>query len=166
MKRFLLFVSMLSISLGVFTQCAVPASSSSSAEKLRYIDLGLPSGTKWYAKNEGGDSARYTYDDAVSKFGNKLPTKEQLEELKNQCTWTWTGNGYKVVGPNGNSIYLPAAGYRSCLGNVGFVGSYGNYWSSTPNGSDDACSLYFYSDYVGMDDVTRCNGLPVRLVQN
>ncbi len=130
------------------------------------VDLGLPSGTLWYAKNEGGDYARYTYDEAVSKFGNKLPTKEQLEELKNQCTWTWTGSGYKVVGPNGNSIYFPAAGYRNCNGNVYGVGSYGSYWSSLPNGSDNAYLLYFYSDTVSMDDDSRCYGFSVRLVQN
>jgi uncharacterized protein (TIGR02145 family) len=130
----------------------------------KYVDLGLPSGTLWYAKNEGGDYARYTYDEAVSKFGNKLPTKEQLEELKHQCTWTWTGSGYKVVGPNGNSIYLPAAGYRYCDGGVDRVGSYGNYWSSTPYGSDYAYHLYFDSDFVLMSYGNRCIGLSVRLV--
>ena len=151
MKRFLLFVSMLFISLGVFAQ---------------YIDLGLSSGTLWKDTNEGGDSARYTYDEAVSKFGNKLPTKEQLEELKNQCTWTWTGSGYKVVGPNGNSIYFPAAGARDCDGNVYNVGSDGGYWSSTPNGSEDAYCLSFYSDGVDMYFDDRCYGGSVRLVQD
>ena len=151
MKRILLFVSMLFISLGIFAQ---------------YIDLGLPSGTKWRNSNEGGDNVHYTYDEAVSKFGNKLPTKEQLEELKNQCTWTWTGSGYKVVGPNGNSIYLPAAGYRYCDGGVDKVGSYGRYWSSTPTGSGVAYFLCFYSGRVFMYDSGRCGGLSVRLVQN
>ena len=152
MKRFLLFVAMLFISLGIFAQ---------------YIDLGLSSGTKWRNSNEGGDNVHYTYNEAVSKFGNKLPTKEQLEELKNQCTWTWTGSGYKVVGPNGNSIYLPAAGNSSCNGGGVFgVGSYGYYWSSTPLGSDYAYFLYFASDYVRMDSYKRCYGRPVRLVQD
>ena len=73
-----------------------------------YVDLGLPSGTLWKNANEGGDDALYNYDEAVRKFGNKLPTKQQLEELKNKCTWTWTGNGCRVTGPNGNSIFLPA----------------------------------------------------------
>ena len=150
MKRFLLFVSMLFISVGVFAQ---------------YIDLGLSSGTLWKDTNEGGDSARYTYDEAVSKFDNKLPTQEQLEELKNQCTWTWTGSGYMVVGPNGNFIKLPAAGGRNCRGSVGLVGSYGNYWSSTPDGSDYAYFLHFSSG-VGMLSFDRCYGRSVRLVQD
>ena len=128
------------------------------------VDLGLPSVTLWYAKNEGGDYVRYTYNEAVSKFGNKLPTKEQLEELKNQCTWTWTGSGYKVVGPNGNSIYFPAPGYRSCNGSVYDVGSIGVYWSSTPNGSDIAYDLSLNSGKVYIGHSYRCAGRSVRLV--
>ena len=129
------------------------------------VDLGLPSGTLWKNANEGGDNARYTYDEAVRKFGNKLPTKQQLEELKNKCTWTWTGSGYKVIGPNGNSIYLPAAGYRNCNGGVYNVGTSGDYWSSTPNDSDYAWYLDFSSSEVDMHYCYRCNGLSVRLVQ-
>lgn len=142
------------------------------AEKLQiassqgYVDLGLSSGTFWRNENEGGENVRYTYNEAVSRFANKLPTKEQLEELKNQCTWTWTGSGYKVVGPNGNSIYFPAAGYRYCDGDVCNVGSYGYYWSSTPSGSDYAYGLYFYSGGVGIGSGNRCYGHSVRLVQN
>ena len=130
------------------------------------VNLGLPSKTLWYSKNEGGDFARYTYDEAVSKFGNKLPTIEQLEELKNQCTWTWKGSGYKVVGPNGNSIYLPAEGKRLCYVDAYSVGPYGYYWSSTLDGSDDAYFLYFNSGYVYMQYSHRCYGQSVRLVLN
>ena len=130
------------------------------------VDLGLPSVTLWYAKNEGGDHTHYTYDGAISNFGSKLPTKEQLKELKNQCTWTWTGSGYKIVGPNGNSIYLPAAGFRSCSGDVDSVGSYGSYWSSSPYGSEGACYLFFNSGGVSTNCGNRCSGLSVRLVQN
>lgn len=129
-----------------------------------FVDLGLSSGTLWKDKNEEGGF--YTYDQAISKFGDKLPTKEQLEELKNSCQWTWTGNGYKVVGPNGQSIVLPAAGCRNCSGAVNVVGSIGNYWSSTPIGSDYAWYLRFYSGKVNMYDYYRCYGLSVRLVQD
>ena len=41
-----------------------------------------------------------------------MPTTEQLKELIDKCTWEFTGSGYKVTGTNGNSIFLPAAGYR------------------------------------------------------
>ena len=128
-----------------------------------YVDLGLPSGTKWKSENESGQDF-YTYDEAVAQFGDKLPTKEQLEELKNSCQWQWTGSGYKVTGPNGNSITLPAAGYRYCDGSTLNVGSYGYYWSSTPSGSDWAWGLNFGSDGVYMLSDDRCSGLSVRLV--
>lgn len=133
---------------------------------LGYVDLGLPSGTLWKNANEGGAYARYTYYDAISKFGNRLPTKQQFEELENKCTWTWMGNGHKVTGSNGNSITLPAAGYRDCDGDVYDVGTYGRYWSSTPYDSDYAWYLYFNSSVVSMSDGDRCYGLSVRLVQN
>ena len=127
-----------------------------------YVDLGLSSGTYWKETNESGF---YNYDNAVSKFGDKLPTKEQLEELKNECEWTWTGSGYKVTGPNGESITLPAAGYRYCNGAVIYVGTDGDYWSSTPHDSGGARGLYFYSGGVNMTKRERCCGLSVRLVQ-
>ena len=128
-----------------------------------YVDLGLPSGTLWKDQNESGGF--YTYDQAVSKFGNSLPTKEQLEELKSACRWTWNGNGYKVLGPSGESIVLPAAGYRYCDGSVDNVGSCGYYWSSTPRGSKGAWFLFFYSGGVYLDYGSRCHGLSVRLVR-
>ena len=130
-----------------------------------YVDLGLPSGTLWKNANEGGDNARYTYDEAVSRFGNKLPTEEQLVELKDKCTWTWTGRGYKVTGPSGESITLPAAGYRSCNGGGGDVGAHGYYWSSTPYGSGSVWILFFHSSKVYMSSHSRCYGQSVRLVQ-
>ena len=129
------------------------------------VDLGLPSGTLWKNANEGGDYARYTYNEAVSRFGNKLPTKQQLEELKNKCTWTWTGRGYKVTGPSGDHILLPAAGYRGWNGDVNRVGTCGYYWSSTPLDSDFALILDFNSSEVSMGNFNRRYGLSVRLVQ-
>jgi hypothetical protein len=107
----------------------------------------------------------YTYDEAVSQFGDKLPTREQFAELQAFCTWTWNGKGYVVKGDNGNSIVLPAAGDRDCFGDVEDVGSSGAYWSSTPGGSDYVWNLYFNSSVVDMYDVSRCNGQSVRLVQ-
>lgn len=128
-----------------------------------FVDLGLPSGTKWMSENEEGF---YNFDDAVKKFGDKLPSNEQLIELKDNCSWTWSGKGYEVIGPNGKSIFLPASGYRYCNGNVNYVGSDGRYWSSTPYGSDDAWFLSFNADGVRMHYGNRCYGRSVRLVQD
>lgn len=70
-----------------------------------YVDLGLPSGTKWKSVNEtGGTNGVYTFREALAAFGNRLPTKERFVELLNSCTWT--GSGYKVTGLNSDLITL------------------------------------------------------------
>ena len=134
-----------------------------SAMAQDYVDLGLPSGTLWKRQNESG---LYTYEQAINRFGSKLPERHHYVELKNECTWIWIDDyGYKVVGPNGNSITLPAAGYRYCDGDVHYVGMDGYYWSSTPDDSDTAWSLFFYSVGGNMNNYYRCSGQSVRLVQ-
>lgn len=92
-------------------------------------------------------------DVATVKWGSKwrMPTKEEMEELDEDCTWTWTTQngvkGMKVTGPNGNSIFLPAAGNRSGT-DFGGRGSSGDYWSATLYGNNSyAYDLYFYSGY-------------------
>ncbi len=138
-------------------------SQDSSSQNLDYVDLDLPSGTLWKNVNEKG--IFYTYDEAVSRFGDKLPTREQWEELTSYCQWEWNGNGYKITGPNSKSITLPAAGFRNCSGSVNFVGSIGYYWSSTPNFSKYAWDLNFSSTGVHVGNGYRCNSQSVRLVR-
>ncbi len=134
-----------------------------SAMAQDYVDLGLPSGTLWKRQNESGF---YTYEEALNRFGNKLPEKHHYVELINECTWIWIDEyGCKVVGPNGNSITFPAAGHRYCDGDVGRVGTDGFYWSSTPDDSGLAWSLGFYSSKVNTFITFRCDRNSVRLVQ-
>lgn len=131
-----------------------------------YVDLGLPSGTFWKDKNEGGDNKHYSYDEAKSTFGNKLPSRYQLEELKNRCSWSWTGNAYKVVGPNGNYIILPAASSSYCNGEYNnMTKNSGFYWSSNSYDSTNAILLGFYSGYIDIGTNNRCLRNSVRLVQ-
>lgn len=111
-----------------------------------YVDLGLSSGTQWKSTNEKG---YYNYKDAVAKYGDRLPSREQLLELQIECQWIWTDKGYKVKGPNGKSIYLPVAGGIDCDGDLTNIGVYGFYNSSTPENSDEAWMLSFYS--TGME---------------
>ena len=135
-------------------------------ESHRWVDLGLPSGTLWRDQNEevGGF---YTYEQAVSKYGNNLPTKDQFEELKNLCQWIWMDNVYKVIGPNGEFIVLPAMGRHNCTEGVMIIGSRGYYWSSTPGvSSGDAWCLYFNSSKIKTYKFIRCNAFSVRLVKN
>ena len=98
-----------------------------------------------------------------------MPTKEDQDELCTECTWTLEQkngvNGYTVIGPNGNSIFLPAAGYRNNSG-LNFAGSSGDYWSSSLStlGSCYAYILYFGSGNVGSSYGTRDYGRSVRPV--
>ena len=50
-----------------------------------YVDLGLSSGTKWKTTNEensaNAEHDYFTYDEAMSRFGDKLPSKDQCIEL-------------------------------------------------------------------------------------
>ena len=129
---------------------------------MKYIDLGLPSGTLWADTNEEG---YYTFDEAVSKYGGNLPTYEQFKDLKDHCQLEWTGNGYEITGPNGNTMVLPAAGFIGCNGGVFCVDSLGRYWSSLPSGSDFAWRLCFDSSNMNMFYGDRCYGISVRLVK-
>ncbi len=188
-----------------------------------YVDLGLPSGTKWAIYNVGATSpegygdyfawgetspkdnyewSTYKYcngsyttltkyntdsyygmvdnkttldlsDDAARvNWGGKwrMPTKAEQDELRNNCTWTWTTqngiNGCKVTSKtNGNSIFLPAAGYRDGT-SVYYVGSYGYYWSSSLDESYPSSAYYvdFASGYVDWSYRNRYSGRTVRAV--
>ena len=173
-----------------------------------YVDLGLPSGTKWAKCNIGAaneidygdyyafaetsqkgweytkgnykvdktirtadssyidkDGFTHTfigkdifniagtlYDVATVKWGKgwRMPTKEQFDELKNNCKWEWVSKngysyGYKVTGTNGNYIFLPAASYRD--GHEGAIPVYvGHYWFSSIDTDNTNFAWYFYFD--------------------
>lgn len=113
------------------------------------------------------------YDAATANRGDKwrMPTLDEMDELIYECIWEWTSvngvNGYKVTGPNGNSIFLPAAGYRSDADASLHAGSYGLYWSATPVSFDGchAYHLYFSDGYYGWRyDGFRSYGFTVRPV--
>jgi hypothetical protein len=149
MKRKLFFAFLCLMSIGAFAQ---------------YVDLGLPSGTKWKSTNEPG---YYTYDQAVSKFGSSLPTKEQMEEFK-YCEISRMSNGTMIVGPNGNYIFLSSDdGYCECDGTLTGVGSAQGYWTSTPYGTGRVTSygLACGNGEIDFDNYERCYGFSVRLVK-
>ena len=109
-------------------------------------------------------------DVAHVKWGGtwRMPTSDELDELRKKCKWEWTTinrvNGYKVTGPNGNSIFLPAADYRD-----GAVandrGCYGGYWSSSlSSNSNYAYRLYFSNSGCDWGSLARFGGRSVRPV--
>ena len=117
-------------------------------------------------------------DVAHVKLGGswRMPTDEEWTELMTKCTWTWVSHyrytrvsgisvTSKVEGYWGNSIFLPAAGYRYDT-SLHDVGSNGNYWSSSlfTDGPYYAWYVYFNSgDVSGYIDY-RCYGFSVRPV--
>ena len=134
--------------------------------------------------NEGFTDTKTTLDPAddvayVKWGGNwRMPTLEEQDELRNNCTWTWysSGNsefggvaGYKVTsnkaGYTDRFIFLPAAGYRYDTNLVG-VGAGGNYWSSSLDTDSPYYAWYinFISSYVSAYNYRRYDGLSVRPV--
>ena len=73
-------------------------------------------------------------DAATANWGlsARMPSEEQIQELVNYCNWQWILRngvyGQLVTGPNGNTIFLPAAGAR-WLEQLNSVGHCGHYWS-------------------------------------
>lgn len=100
----------------------------------------------------------------------RMPTKEQQRELYEKCSSVWTTqngvNGRLFTGPNGNTLFLPAAGDRWDE-SLYDAGSYGYYWSRTLNSSypNNAYILDFYSGNVGWNYNGRYDGFAVRAVR-
>ena len=113
-------------------------------------------------------------DAARANWGGtwRMPTKAEQDELKNNCTWTWATqngvNGCRVTSKtNGNSIFLPAAGYRYGT-SVNNVGAYGYYWSSSLYESEPSFAYNLYFGSAGVIALLnyryRYYGHPVRAV--
>lgn len=111
---------------------------------------------EWYScgffEGDGIRSLMPEDDAATANWGPKwkMPTREQLAELQDPelCHWEWEywNCGFRITGRNGNSIFLPAAGFcyeDVCEGD----GSMGNYWSS---------QVYWEDDYISGEGGTTC----------
>lgn len=106
--------------------------------------------------NIGSNISGTQYDVATVKWGNgwRMPTKAELQELCDKCTWTgYTYNGVagcKVTGPNGNSIFLPCAGNRNGT-SLHNAGDGGDYWSGSPEEYDSVCAWgLFVGNFGGL----------------
>ena len=128
----------------------------------------------YYGTVDNKTTLELTDDAARVNWGGtwRMPTVAEQDELRStsNCTWAWTTqngvNGYKVVSKkNGNSIFLPAAGYRND-DYLNHEGSYGYYWSSSlcADYSGGAYYVFFNSDNVDWSDSNRYYGRSVRAV--
>ncbi len=88
-------------------------------------------------------------DAAAANWGGgaRMPSLEQIKELVNNCTWQWKRPngviGQLGIGPNGNTIFLPAAGCRRG-GSLRDTSIFGIYWSRTLRASDSHNAYYLY----------------------
>ena len=148
-------------------------------ETTGYTSEQVTSGVRAFSKDEynTGPAASIStsltleHDAAHVNMGGKwrMPTKAEFKELLDNCNVVWTDdyNGTGVVGRiftskvNGNSVFIPAAGYCYNLSMIS-VGSGGLYWSASWTTSTDAWILLFGSGYQRLDFYNRCYGQSVR----
>lgn len=112
-------------------------------------------------------------DAATANWGSdwRMPTMEERRELYQNTTHTWTTqngvNGRLFTATNGNSLFLPAAGYRDGT-SLYYAGTSGVYWSSSLDTDDPnlAWDLYFDSGHCYKSYDNRQYGLSVRPVRS
>ena len=113
----------------------------------------------------------YKDDAARANWGDswRMPTDAEWTELRDECTWKWTTlngiNGRLVTGPNGNRMFLPAAGGRGDT-HIDTVGEYGFYWSSSLFKDNPFFAYDSYFNYATFDwnAINRSAGQSVRPV--
>ena len=133
--------------------------------------------TKYNTKKDYGliDNKFYLEldDDVAYKQWEKtcrMPTKNEFEELIENCNWTWTTlegvNGYKIVAKNGNSIFLPVTGYIRGLSHIENLS--GSYFTSSLNKTvpSESYVLKFTEQTKEMKSMSRSSGNMVRPVSD
>ncbi|MBR6449033.1 MAG: DUF1566 domain-containing protein, partial [Fibrobacter sp.] len=137
-----------------------------------------------YQHYNGSDLTKYTGSDGLTTLepsddaatanwgeGWRMPTQAEFQELLDNTTVTWTQqngvNGRLFTAANGNSLFLPAAGYR-WGGELNDVGDFGGYWSSSlsTDNPGSAWNFGFYSDVYNVYYDGRSYGQSVRAVRS
>jgi len=127
----------------------------------------------WNSSWDGNGDTTWKTTNDPSPSGWRVPTKAEIESLLNTTFVTMVSkvqngtNGYLFTDKaTGNSIFLPAAGYRNI--NSGFlndVGTVGDYWSSTAQSSNNANNLYF-SSFTKIENNVAVFGMSIRPVKD
>ena len=118
----------------------------------------------------GDNISNSSYDVAKQEWGNswRMPNLEECEALVN-CPSEWTSvngvSGRIFTGPNGNCLFLPAAGYM-WLGKLCSYNGWGLYWLGNLSSEYEwsACSIGFYRGDANWTTNGRLNGFPIRPV--
>ena len=109
-------------------------------------------GTAWDGSDYAGDG--WTAANDPSPEGWRLPTRDEMNTLldKEKVTREWSASpaGYTFTETaTGNAVFFPAAGYRfNTDGVLDYAGSFGWYWSASPDGPANAYRFSFFSEFV------------------
>ena len=147
-----------------------------------YIENGSIKLSKYNTKDTYGEVDNLTElepedDAAYVNMGPewRMPSKEQIDELTANCSWSWTQvngvNGHLITGPNGNTMFLPAAGSRLEYDLSG-DGVYAHYWTrslyvlnANVSFPTSGYKLYGTSSSLGWNAGSRNCGFTVRAVR-
>lgn len=131
-------------------------------------------GNETFTEPDGKTVLEPDHDVATVMLGSdwRIPLYEELMELVQHCTWQWIADeahpGYRVTGPNGNSIFLPAAGIHTGS-KLMLNGHEGYYWSSESSFiPDEAMCLRFTPRLIAHTNFRGCRrfcGCVVRAVR-
>lgn len=118
-----------------------------------------------------GDIIGTSYDAASLVLGAQwsLPTDNQMAELIATCKWDWHNKdgkvGYLVIGPNGKSMFLPAAGCVIGEG-IKYKGQFGYYWTGVSNLKDKSLAkeLLFGLGEINIESGRKNVGRSIRAV--
>lgn len=119
---------------------------------------------------QGNLTARYDAATATLGEGWRMPTRDEVTELRENCTAVWTTvdgvNGQLLTGPNGAQLFLPALG-QSFQGQEEGDGEYGMFWTSTceKNSIVASYTLGVEPRRVNWGINNRYVGLPIRAVK-
>ncbi len=130
---------------------------------------GAPASNSIYGENypQQSDIVNTEYDIVSVNWGHgyRMPSKAELRELVEKCQWDYTTihdvKGYKVTGPNGNSIFIPASGYLD-KGENKEVGQRTFIWSSEQYSSQNAYSLHIHEYGEFISYTPKYEGLSLR----
>ena len=118
----------------------------------------------------GSISGNPEYDAATANWGEgwRMPTKAEFKELIDECVWEWKTvngvNGYEITGAKGNTIFIPATGYKNGT-TITFKDDKGAYWSGTPYNTMYGSKLSFKKTSQSNDFDMRYYGLAIRPVK-
>lgn len=131
--------------------------------------------TSQYQNGGKIDIAGTAYDIATVKWGSgwRLPREADWNELLSKCTAVFgtytdgsgkTHKGLKITGPNGNFIYLPAAGMKNSQGQLKFDNESSYYWMSTNISRSDIYVVSVLTSYVDLQQSYIFCQVPIRPV--